>query len=282
MNEIFEIVFNLSLLSFIVGSMVVLGLNLTIAQIITPFKQVKIVIMAIITNFVIIPLFAFGLVSVLAVPEGVKIGIILLSLSGGAPFIPMIVAVAKGHVASSVGLMILLLLISIFFIPIAVPIVLAGTEVSSWELIKSLVSMMLLPLVLALFIRARYPVFAATIQAYIAKLTNISVLLMVVAVLFLYTETIISNANTLPIISLFFIGAMLIGYVSGGRNRHARIILAIGTGLRNPPIAILVAHQSFQAEPMAALVPLEAAIIGLSILLPLAIISKKNRRDEPA
>jgi len=80
MNEISEIVFNLSLLTFVVGSMVALGLGLTIAQIIAPFKHVRIVIRALIANFIIVPLFAIGLVSALPVSEGVRVGIILLSL----------------------------------------------------------------------------------------------------------------------------------------------------------------------------------------------------------
>ena len=280
MNEIFEIAFHISLLTFVVGSMVALGLGLTIAQIIAPFKYVKIVIRALIANFIIVPLFAIGLVSVLPVSEGVRIGIILLSLGGGAPFIPMVVATAKSHVASSVGLMVLLLIITIFFMPIVVPIILSGTEVSSWEIARSLVSMMLVPLVIALFVRARFSDFAVRMQPYAVKLTNISVLVMVIAVLFLYTEIIISSASILPIITLFFLGAMMIGYVSGGRKRHARIVLAVGTGLRNPPVAILVASQNFSTEPIAALVPLEAAIIGLCILLPLAIISRRSRDDD--
>ena len=276
MNEIFEIVFNISLLIFVVGSMVALGLGLTIAQIIAPFKHVRIVIRALIANFIIVPLFAIGLVSVLPVSEGVKIGIILLSLGGGAPFIPMIVATAKSHVGSSVGLMIVLLVITIFFMPIAVPRILVGTAINSWDIAKSLVSMMLVPLLIALFIRARFSRFALRIQPFAAKLTSLSVLVVIVAVIVLYAETIMASVSILPVITLFFLGAMIIGYLSGGRNRHARIVLAIGTGLRNPPIAILVASQNFSTEPMAALVPLLVAIIGVSILLPWAFIMRKQ------
>ncbi|NYT46657.1 MAG: hypothetical protein H0A75_02295 [Candidatus Methanofishera endochildressiae] len=69
---------------------------------------------------------------------------------------------------------------------------------------------------------------------------------------------------------------MSIGYLAGGRKQHARIVLAVGTGLRNPPIAILVASQYFPAQPIAALVPLMFAIIGFLILLPLAFIMRKQ------
>ena len=135
---------------------------------------------------------------------------------------------------------------------------------------------MLLPLAIALFIKARFSGIAGRIQPFTAKLTNISVLLMIVAVLFLYTKTIVSHAGELPIILLFFLGAMGVGYCTGGKNKDARIILAVGTGLRNPPVAILVARQNF-SEPMAAMTPLLVIIIGLAILFPIAsIIGRRN------
>lgn len=276
MNEIFEIIFNISMLIFVVGSMITIGLGLTISQIIAPFKNIKIVILVLIANFVLVPLFAFGMVQWLPVSEGVGIGIILLSLSGGAPFIPMVVGVAKGHVGGAVGLMVLLLIVTIFFMPIAVPILLPGTSVSSWDIAKSLVSIMLIPLVIALFIKARFSGFAARIQPFSAKLTSLSILILIISVLYLYTETIITSVSILAVILMFFLGAMVIGDFAAGRIIDRRVIFSVGTGLRNPPVAILVASQNFSTEPVAAIVPLLAAIVGLLILLPLAIMLGKK------
>ena len=277
MNEIFEIVFNLSMLGFVAGSMITLGLGLSVAQIFAPFKNVRIVIRALIANFIIVPLFALGLVSWLPMSEGVRIGIILTSLGGGAPFIPMIVAMAKGHVGGGVGLMMLLLIITVFFMPLAVPVMLSGVSVSGLEIAKSLVTIMLLPLVLGLFIKGRFSSVAARIQPFAAKFTNLSILVLIIAVLVLYTETIMASIEVLPVIIVFFLGAMMIGYLSGGKRREVRIIFAVGTGLRNPPVAILVASQNFAPEPIAAIVPLLVAIVGILILLPLAVLERKSR-----
>lgn len=279
MQETFQIVFNISMLFFVSGSMITLGLGLTMAQIFEPFKNITKVILVLIANFVLVPLLAFSIVQWLPVPEGVKIGLILLSLGGGAPFIPMVVAVAKGNIGSSVGIMVLLLVVTIFFMPIAVPIMLPGVSVSSWDIAKLLVSMMLIPLVLALFIKARFSAFAERIVPFVAKLTSLATLILVVSVLYLYTETIIASVSVLPVILLFFSGAAFIGYLTGGRDRHDRISFTVGTSLRNPPVAILVASQSFPSEPMAAIVPLLVAIVGLIILFPLAKISEKRHRS---
>ncbi len=95
-------------------------------------------------------------------------------------------------------------------------------------------------------------------------------MILVIAALFLYTEIIVSNISVLPVIVLFFFGSMAIGYFTGGKDKQACVVLAVGTGLRNPPVAILVASDNFSSEPMAAMVPLLLVIVGLSILFPLA------------
>jgi arsenite transporter len=277
MKELFEIAFNVSMNTLVAGSMVTMGLSLTVSQIVEPFKNIRMVILSVIANFLIVPLFAFGLVWLLPVSEGVRIGIILVSLGGGAPFIPMVVKTAKGRVAGAIGLMLLLLIVTIFFMPIVVPLIFSGASVSSLAIAKSLIFTMLVPLLLALFVKAYFSDIAVRIQPFASIITNIAISISVIAMVFLYTKTITSNISVLPIILLFFLGSMAIGYFTGGKNRNARIILSVGTGLRNPPITILVASNNFPTEPMAAIVPLLVIIVGLSILFPLARkVSKKE------
>ncbi len=270
MTELFEMIFSVSMLVFVAGSMVTLGLGLTIPQIIEPFKNIKMVALTLIANFIVVPLFAFALVWLVPVSEGVRTGILLLALGGGAPFIPTIVETAKGYVAGAIGLMLLLLVVTIFYMPVVAPFIFSGASVSSWDIARSLIFTMLIPLTVALFVKARYPDVAAGIRPVSEKITKLSVLFLVITVVVLYTDLIISNASVLLVILLFFLGSMAIGYFTGGRNREVRFLLVVGTSLRNPPVAMLVASHSFPAQPMAAMVPLLIVIVGLSILFPLA------------
>jgi len=136
---------------------------------------------------------------------------------------------------------------------------------------------MLIPLILALTFKAYFSDAAMHIQPYIAKITSLATVLLFISSVLLYSEIIMDNSDTLVIILLFFLGSMAIGYLAGGQISNARIIFAIGTGLRNPPIVVLVASQSFSSEPMAAIAPLLIILIGLSILLPWAVIIRKRR-----
>ena len=270
MKEVLEVVVDVLMFAFVAGSMITSGLGLTIPQIIEPFKNKKMVMLSLIANFILVPLFAFGIVRILPVSEGVRIGIILLAVSGGAPFIPKIVETAKGRVGGAVGLMLLLLIVTIILMPLVVPLIFHGASISSWNIAKTLIYSMLIPLFIALFVKARFSDIAIRIQPFFAKLTNITVLVLFLAIVYLDIEVIASNVSALPVILIFFLGAFGIGYLTGGKSRNARIILSVGTGLRNPTVAILVAGQYFSSEPMAAITPLLVIIIGLLIMIPLA------------
>ena len=51
----------LSGLIFVVGSMLAMGMSLSVAQILQPLKNARLVILALLANFVLVPLLAFGI-----------------------------------------------------------------------------------------------------------------------------------------------------------------------------------------------------------------------------
>ena len=109
MIDILTQVGKISVFVFVIGSMLALGLSLTVAQIIAPLKDIKMVVLALVANFVLVPLALYGVLALIPVEEGVRIGLILLAAAGGAPFLPKLVQVSKSDVAFSVGLMLLLM-----------------------------------------------------------------------------------------------------------------------------------------------------------------------------
>jgi predicted Na+-dependent transporter len=95
-------------LVFVISSMLSLGLSLTTKQIIDPLRNVRLVALALVANFILVPVFAYALTLILPLNESITIGLILLSTAAGAPFLPKLVEVAKGNITFSVGLMVLL------------------------------------------------------------------------------------------------------------------------------------------------------------------------------
>jgi predicted Na+-dependent transporter len=129
----------LGVLVFIVTSMLGMGFGLTIPQIMAPLKNTRLVLLSLMANFVIVPLLALLIVRLLPLSEGLQIGLILVGMAAGAPFLPKLVQVAKGDMAFTAGLMIMLMVLTVAYLPIVLPFVLIGVQVSPWEIAKSLI-----------------------------------------------------------------------------------------------------------------------------------------------
>ncbi|GAB4373494.1 MAG: hypothetical protein Kow00121_16840 [Elainellaceae cyanobacterium] len=84
-----------------------LGLSLTLQQILHPLKDAGLVVRVLLANFVLVPLVAYLLKTVIPLDPSLAIGLILLAIPAGARFLPKLVQVSKGNVPLSVGLMIL-------------------------------------------------------------------------------------------------------------------------------------------------------------------------------
>lgn len=270
MNDILETLAQLSVLVFVISSMLSMGLSLTINQIVEPLKNARLVILALVANFVLVPLVAYLLAFVLPLDDSVSIGLILLSTAAGAPFLPKLVEVAKGNIAFSVGLMVLLMVVTIIYLPLVLPLLLGDVEVNPWDIARSLIIMMLIPLVIGLFIRARYEESAAKMQPTFAMAANIGILLLAVLGLVLNFDSMIALVGSWGILAAiaFVILALTIGYLLGGSDPKIRSVSGLGSGQRNISAALVVAAQNFDSDVITYL--MVVAIIGFIVLFPAA------------
>jgi len=223
-----------------------------------------------VANFVLVPLVAFIITIVLPLNEPAVIGLILLSTAAGAPFLPKLVEVAKGNIAFSVGLMVLLMVVTIVYLPLVLPLLLGDVEVNPWDIAQSLIIMMLIPLAIGLFIRARYEEAAAKIQPTFAMAANIGILVLAVLGLVLNFSSMIALVGSFGILAgiIFIVVALVIGYLLGGSDPGIKSVMGLGSGQRNISAALVVAAQNFDADVITYL--MVVAIIGFIVLFPAA------------
>ncbi len=270
MSETLTVIAQLAGLVFVVGSMLAMGLSLTVAQIIEPLKNMRLVILALVANFVVAPALVYGITAVIPVSEGQRIGLILLATAAGAPFLPKLAQAAKGNIAFAVGLMVLLMVVTVIFLPLALPLMLAGVEVNPLDIASSLIITMLVPLAIGLFIKARYPDTAQHLQPTFAQASNTSLMLMMGILLVLNVRNILSVIGTGTIIAgaIFIVVSFGVGYLLGGSDSGTKSVMGLGTGQRNISAALVVAGQNF-TDPDVLITLIVIALIGLIILMPL-------------
>jgi arsenite transporter len=258
-------------LTFVVASMLAMGLSLTISQIVQPLKNIRLVILALLANFVLIPLLAYGITLLLPLDESLKIGLIILSTVAGAPFLVKEVQAAKGNLALGVGLMFLLMIVTIIYVPIVLPLLLQGVSVNAWDIAKSLIVTMLIPLILGLLIRAHSPEDAQNWGPMFNKVSGVALLLMLVTAVGLNISNIIDLIGSWGFLALilFVTGSLLIGLLLGGHDASVRNVMGLATAQRNVAAAILVTTLKFTGTMTHPFV-LVASIVLALILLPVA------------
>ena len=266
------VIVQLGALVFVVSSMLAMGLSLTIPQIVEPLKNLRLVVVALVLNFIGAPLVVWLIQAVLDLDEDLYTALVLLAIAAGAPFLPKLAQAARGNMAFSVGLMILLMVVTVAFMPIALPLLISGTSVEPWDIASSLIFLMLLPLGIGLGVKARYSDVADGLQPHMTQASTIAILILVVGGLILQWEGIVSLIGTKGILAMavLFVVLAIVGYVAGGSDRQTSSVLALGTAQRNVSAALVVAVQNFGDRPDVVTTVMVGAIVGLVILLPLA------------
>ena len=269
--EFFSAIAALSGLLFVVASMLGTGLSLTVGQIVRPLKNVTLVILTIVANFVLVPLLAYGITRLFTLDEPLRIGLIILSTVAGAPFLIKEVQAAKGDIALGVGLMFLMMVLTIAYVPLVLPRLLSGVTVDAWAIAKSLIVTMLAPIVIGLLWRSQSEESAQRWAPLMNKLSGVSLVVLLVTGLGLNVSNIISLIGSRGFLALimFVIGSLMIGYVLGGRRASTRAVLGLGTAQRNVAAAILVTSLNFSGTMTLPYV-LVAAILLPVILIPAA------------
>ena len=277
MTEILTVIVKLSALVFVVASMFAMGFSLTIPQIIKPLKNTKLLILSLVANFIVFPAVAYGIVKIMptftSFSEDNGIAFIVLATAAGAPFLPKLAQMAKGNIAYSVGLMTLLMVVSVFFLPVALPLLLPGVTVDPWTIAKSLITTMLIPLGIGLFIKARYEDTAKRLQPVFGQASNTALMLMMGVMLLMNVRTILGVVGTGVILAgiVFYLLALAIGYfMSVGTEKEIKNVMALGTGQRNLSAAFVVAAANFTDRPDVIITLIILVIVDLVLLLPLA------------
>ncbi|HGG03996.1 MAG TPA: bile acid:sodium symporter family protein [Aliiroseovarius sp.] len=250
--------------------MLSLGLGLTMPQIVDPLRDMRRVVLALLANFVLVPFLTWLILKGIPLDTGTKIGLVLLATAAGAPFLPKLAQIAKGDVAFSVGLMLLLMVASIIYLPLVLPLMLEGVEVDAAGIARSLALMMLLPLIVGLVVRAHAEDLAKAVSPFLLKLSNLALVLLTALLVLLNLRNILSmiGLDGLAIIA-FLLASIGAGMALGGRSAPVRNVMGLGTGQRNISAALVVAGQNFD-DPKVLVTLVVTAIVGLLILMPLA------------
>src|SRR5881394_681027 len=173
----------ITMLAFVVSSMLAVGLSLTFQEIVAPLRNRKLVFFALLANFVLMPAGALAIAKLLRLDQSLGIALLLLGTAAGAPFLPKLAGIAKGNLPFAVGLMVLLMVLTVVYMPLVLPLLLEGVSVDPMKIARSLLLLMLLPLGVGLAVNAGFGSIAERMRAPLNRISTVSLALLIALLL---------------------------------------------------------------------------------------------------
>jgi bile acid:Na+ symporter, BASS family len=236
MHDVWMLLFKVSLAIFMAGSLLEMGLRLSLPDAIRGLRDVRFVAYTLVWSFVLCPGLAYLITLVLPMQPPYAIGLILLGMAPCAPFVPILVDKAKGDLGYTAAFMLLASAGTVVCMPFTVPLLAKGLTASTWAIAKPLLIVVLLPMAVGVIIRSKSDPFASKIMPFVKKAAGICGLLWCILCLIIYGKSLLGVAGSFAVASeLIFFAIVCAGtyWLGFGLRHEQKVVLSAGVTTRN-------------------------------------------------
>ncbi|MEY4613898.1 MAG: Pantothenate precursors transporter PanS [Planctomycetota bacterium] len=255
----------------LVSLMFWMGLKAKFEDVLSSSKNLKLLAIGCLANFVLVPMFTLGLLHVFSPDSMVCVGFLILAVCPGAPVGLPFVVIARGDVAFAISQMIILSTLSVLFSPLLLGILLNywfqddDLVIDYLAVMQTLFLIQILPLGLGFLLHHFTPVFAERSMYTLGIISNLLLIVTVILILMAEYETLIRIRfqDWLGMMIMYF-GCLGLGWICGGSSRRFRNTFSITTGVRNAAIALVMVSNNFPGTPAVTTVVAQSllGIIG--------------------
>jgi BASS family bile acid:Na+ symporter len=268
MTELLTPLLKITVVIFMAGNLLDLGLRLDLKAALKGLRDVRFVTLSLLWAFVICPALAWGLTRVIPLSAPYAMGLILLGLTPCAPLLPMVAEQARGDLNYAASFMLLAAAGTVLLMPFAVPFMVEGLTVSAFDIAKPLVVLVVIPLVIGVAIQMLWPSIASRIQPFVKKGTGIDTVLMLLLVLIIYGKGFIGSIGSYAIgtQALFYIAVTAGPYLfSFGMPHGQKSVMSLGLCTRNCGSAMAPLFVAANVD--------QSAIVMVSLGIPMMFLS---------
>lgn len=272
MDQALIATFRISLLVFLVGNLGGMGLELAVRDAARPLRDVRFVVQVLAWGFVAGPALAWLLARLLPLDHGHAVGLLLLSMTPCAPFMPMVVRRARGDLAYTAGMTLLTAVGTVLFMPVAVPRMIPGLEADAWTIGRPLLFFVLAPLAVGMLVRAISEAGAAKAAPVVRKLSGLATLVLLISMVAVYREQLVGVVASLaPVAQLVLLGTVTVGthVLAFGLRPEQASVLSLGNCTRNLGAAFAPLMVLPDADPKA----IAMLVLGVPITVLLSVVA---------
>jgi len=262
---------DLSILVFVVSSMLAMGMSQRFASVIAPLRRPLPVVLALVVNFALSPLLALALSRIIPLQPAHAAGLLLLSAAAGAPFLPRLAEFCGGNLPYSLALMLLLMGGSTIFMPLALPLLVPEMDADPWTIARPLLLFMLIPLGIGFALVLAGASWMNRLLTFVRALSNLSLVLLVVLFIGLNLKTLLGTFGSFAIATytVYLLAIMTAAYLLGAADAPTRNVFALGAGCRNLAAALVIARANSD-DPAVTVMLIVAFAVSLVVLLGFA------------
>ena len=258
--------------------MIGIGMTLTIRD----FRQVAVypkgMIVGTIAQILVMPLIAFMLATLLAVPPAIAVGLVIIAACPGGTTSNLFVLLSRGNIALSIVLTVSASLITILTLPLFTNIALQyymGTEedivLPVWKTVGMLIGIVLFPVAIGMVVRTRRPEIARKAEGIVSIFGGIVLAVLIVALVYGVRDQIwelLKQAGPATILlNLAGIGLGLAAGRMAGLTQRESLAVAVELGVKNGTIALMVTLTLLESSAMS----IPAAVYGV-LMFPIGFV----------
>ncbi|TYC57536.1 bile acid:sodium symporter family protein [Marinobacter sp. BW6] len=258
--------------------MIGIGMTLTIRD----FRQVAVypkgMIVGTVAQILVMPLIAFMLATLLAVPPAIAVGLVIIAACPGGTTSNLFVLLSRGNIALSIVLTVSASLITILTLPLFTNIALQhymGTEenivLPVWKTVGMLIGIVLFPVAIGMVVRTRNPEVARKAESIVSIFGGIVLAVLIVALVYGVRDQIwelLKQAG--PATILLNVAGITLGLAVGrmaGLTQRESLAVAVELGVKNGTIALMVTLTLLESSAMS----IPAAVYGV-LMFPIGFV----------
>lgn len=258
--------------------MIGIGMTLTVRD----FRQVAVypkgLIVGTVAQILVMPMIAFALATLLAVPPAIAVGLVIIAACPGGTTSNLFVLLSRGNIALSIVLTVTASLITILTLPLFINMALdlyMGTQetivLPVGKTVGMLFGIVLFPVALGMIFRTRKPALARKAESVVSIFGGVVLAVLIVGLIVGVRDQIwdlLKQAG--PATLLLNIAGIALGLLAGrlaGLTQRESLAVAVELGVKNSTIALMVTLTLLESSAMS----IPAAVYGV-LMFPIGFL----------
>jgi len=273
------LLFNVGIAISIGATVASLGMSYTVRQLIAPLRRVWLVVGLVVLNALVIPAVAWGLAKASPIANQYVDGLVLATIGmGSAAALKAAQLTKRADLPLAISVVVVLQLVNIVAVPIWAGRIVTGTSISAWDIVKDLLLLVLLPLVVGLLLKVRYPDNTVTWQPELVRVANLAMVIALATGIAANWHTIVTMFGSWVIVIavVIVVIGLVTGALLGGRKPETRTTTSLVSGTRFAGLGLIIIGTQLHGAANYIGPAITFAIV--SLIVPMALAVEIGRR----